>query len=102
MYNGHVHDDFVVQRTSAYIDQVDLRHSFVSSLGTGALQEYYIGHQAQLHGAHDRSFLALSVQSDNHLSQLSVRQTLDFAARCQGAGFGEYSVVVYAMQIYPS
>ena len=102
MYNGHVLDEFVVQRTSAYIDQVDLRHSFVTSLGTGALQECCSrGHQAQWHGAHDRSFLVLSVQSDNHLSQLSVRQTLDFAARCQGAGFGGYSVV-YAMQIYPS
>lgn len=31
-------------------------------------------------------------QSDNHLAELTVRETLDFAARCQGAseGFSEY------------
>ncbi|XP_023513303.1 ABC transporter G family member 31-like [Cucurbita pepo subsp. pepo] len=31
-------------------------------------------------------------QSDNHLAELTVRETLDFAARCQGAseGFAEY------------
>jgi hypothetical protein len=28
------------------------------------------------------------IQNDNHLPQLSVRQTLDFAARCQGPAFG--------------
>ncbi|KAK9815874.1 hypothetical protein WJX72_011087 [[Myrmecia] bisecta] len=44
-YNGHRLNEFVVERTSAYIDQVDL-----------------------------------------HLPTLTVRQTLDFAARCMGEG----------------
>ncbi|KAE8055599.1 hypothetical protein FH972_012428 [Carpinus fangiana] len=50
-YNGHRHDGFCVQRTSAYISQ-----------------------------------------TDNHLAELTVRESLDFAARCQGAseGFSGY------------
>ncbi|CAI9106961.1 OLC1v1006213C1 [Oldenlandia corymbosa var. corymbosa] len=50
-YNGHELDEFVVQRTSAYISQ-----------------------------------------TDNHIAELTVRETLDFAARCQGAseGFAGY------------
>ena len=30
-------------------------------------------------------------QVDNHIAELTVRETLDFAARVQGAGFGERS-----------
>ena len=26
-------------------------------------------------------------QTDNHIGELTVRETLDFAARCQGVGF---------------
>ncbi|XP_025885245.2 ABC transporter G family member 31-like [Solanum lycopersicum] len=50
-YNGHKEDEFCVQRTCAYISQID-----------------------------------------NHIAELTVRETLDFAARCQGAshGFGDY------------
>ncbi|XP_057956194.1 ABC transporter G family member 31 isoform X2 [Malania oleifera] len=50
-YNGHMLDEFCVQRTSAYISQ-----------------------------------------TDNHIAELTVRETLDFAARCQGAseGFAGY------------
>lgn len=50
-YNGNRLDEFVVQRTSAYISQ-----------------------------------------TDNHIAELTVRETLDFAARCQGAGedFAEF------------
>lgn len=50
-YNGHLLDEFCVQRTSAYISQ-----------------------------------------TDDHIPELTVRETLDFAARCQGAseGFAGY------------
>ncbi|KAK1311612.1 ABC transporter G family member 31 [Acorus calamus] len=50
-YNGHALDEFVVQRTAAYISQ-----------------------------------------TDNHIGELTVRETLDFAARCQNAsdGFSGY------------
>ncbi|XP_010262843.1 PREDICTED: ABC transporter G family member 31-like [Nelumbo nucifera] len=50
-YNGHMLNEFCVQRTSAYISQ-----------------------------------------TDNHIAELTVRETLDFAARCQGAseGFAGY------------
>ena len=46
-YNGHMLDDFCIQRTSAYISQ-----------------------------------------TDNHIAELTVRETLDFAARCEGASEG--------------
>ncbi|KAH9560799.1 hypothetical protein CY35_06G126700 [Sphagnum magellanicum] len=45
-YNGHSLNEFVPQRTSAYISQFD-----------------------------------------NHIGELTVRETFDFAARCQGAGY---------------
>ncbi|KAJ4838000.1 hypothetical protein Tsubulata_027879 [Turnera subulata] len=45
-YNGHMMNEFVPQRTAAYISQNDL-----------------------------------------HLGQLTVRETLEFSARCQGSGF---------------
>eukprot|EP01018_Ginkgo_biloba_P026516 Gb_28918 [translate_table: standard] len=45
-YNGHTMDEFVPQRTSAYISQHDL-----------------------------------------HIGEMTVRETLDFSARCQGVGF---------------
>ncbi|CAK9221411.1 unnamed protein product [Sphagnum troendelagicum] len=45
-YNGHTMKEFVPQRTSAYISQMD-----------------------------------------NHIGELTVRETLDFAARCQGVGY---------------
>jgi ABC-type cobalamin/Fe3+-siderophores transport system ATPase subunit len=45
-YNGHALNEFVPQRTSAYISQ-----------------------------------------NDNHIGELTVRETLDFAARCQGVGY---------------
>ena len=48
MYNGHDLDEFVVQRTSAYIDQVGFRHSFVSSLGTGPLQEQCVAEATRI------------------------------------------------------
>ena len=44
-YNGHNMDEFVPQRTSAYISQNDL-----------------------------------------HIGEMTVRETLDFSARCQGVG----------------
>ncbi|KAI3918979.1 hypothetical protein MKW98_017427, partial [Papaver atlanticum] len=46
-YNGHEMDEFVPQRTSAYISQYDL-----------------------------------------HIGEMTVRETLNFSARCQGAGTG--------------
>ena len=46
-YNGHPLDDFVVERTSSYVDQ-----------------------------------------NDNHIAELTVRETFDFAARCLNAGLG--------------
>ncbi|KAK1392228.1 ABC transporter G family member 31 like [Heracleum sosnowskyi] len=46
-YNGHMLDEFCIQRTSAYISQ-----------------------------------------TDNHIAELTVRETLDFAARCEGASEG--------------
>lgn len=33
-------------------------------------------------------------QVDNHIAELTVRETLDFAARVQGAGFGESSKLI--------
>jgi ABC-type multidrug transport system ATPase subunit len=45
-YNGHTLNEFVPQRTSAYISQ-----------------------------------------NDNHIGELTVRETLDFSARCQGVGY---------------
>jgi hypothetical protein len=61
-YNGHRHDEFCVQRTSAYISQ-----------------------------------------TDNHLAELTVRESLDFAARCQGAseGFsGLFSLIYYLQPVW--
>ncbi|XP_043723662.1 ABC transporter G family member 31-like [Telopea speciosissima] len=66
-YNGHKLDEFCVQRTSAYISQMD-----------------------------------------THIGELTVRETLDFAARCQGAGedFAGYLKDLYGrekeMKIRPS
>ena len=31
-------------------------------------------------------------QVDNHIAELTVRETLDFAARVQGAGFGAHAL----------
>lgn len=57
-YNGHGMDEFVPQRTAAYISQYD-----------------------------------------THLGEMTVRETLAFSARCQGAGtrYGTYdsSVCIY-------
>ena len=44
-YNGHTLDEFVPQKTSAYISQYDL-----------------------------------------HIPEMTVRETIDFSARCQGVG----------------
>ena len=39
-------------------------------------------------------------QTDNHLAELTVRETLDFAARCQGAsdGFAGLFAFIYYLQ----
>lgn len=52
--NGHTHDEFVPQRTAAFISQRDL-----------------------------------------HVGQMTVRETLDFSAKCQGTGtrYGEFGVL---------
>lgn len=36
-------------------------------------------------------------QTDNHIAELTVRETVDFAARCQGAsqGFGGLSLNIF-------
>ncbi|KAI3848811.1 hypothetical protein MKW92_046664 [Papaver armeniacum] len=52
-YNGHEMDEFVPQRTSAYISQYDL-----------------------------------------HIGEMTVRETLNFSARCQGAGTGYGEMLV--------
>ncbi|XP_057852139.1 pleiotropic drug resistance protein 1-like [Cryptomeria japonica] len=53
-YNGHRMDEFVAQRTSAYVSQHDL-----------------------------------------HIGEMTVRETLDFSARCQGVGerYGNYGFI---------
>ena len=40
-------------------------------------------------------------QTDNHLAELTVRETLDFAARCQGAsdGFAGLFAFIYCLQL---
>ena len=39
-------------------------------------------------------------QTDNHLAELTVRETLDFGARCQGAsdGFAGLFAFIYCLQ----
>ena len=32
--------------------------------------------------------MVVAFQVDNHIAELTVRETLDFAARAQGAGYG--------------
>lgn len=41
-------------------------------------------------------------QTDNHIAELTVRETLDFAARCQGAseGFAGFYFILYGVNYY--
>lgn len=57
-YNGHTLDEFVAQKTSAYISQNDV-----------------------------------------HVGQMTVKETLDFSARCQGVG-SRYGTLVIIIDIY--
>lgn len=41
-----------------------------------------------LHEFHVKRTSAYISQTDNHIAELTVRETLDFAARCQGASEG--------------
>ena len=49
------------------------------------------GHYAFLHWLSNRVIsllpLPFAVQVDNHFGELTVRETLEFSARCQTAGF---------------
>ena len=58
-YNGYKLDEFVPQKTSAYISQYDL-----------------------------------------HIPEMTVRETIDFSARCQGVGSREGKVHKNASRIY--
>jgi ABC-type multidrug transport system ATPase subunit len=60
-YNGHTHDEFVPEKTAAYISQNDL-----------------------------------------HVGEMTVRETLDFSAQCQGIGtrYGQLQVLPYKNLCY--
>ena len=61
LYNGKAFSDFVVERTSGYIEQ-----------------------------------------TDQHYAPLTVRETFDFAAWCQGTGYREGMHALHAGLVVPS
>lgn len=67
--------------------RVDFR-TFVVLQSSGSVT--YNGHN--LHEFVAQRTSSYISQSDNHIGELTVRETLDFAARCQGVGYkyGEY------------
>ena len=83
-YNGESMGQFYPERTAAYVPQVPHKHSrslcaillsapVAGLLGVQAAQKDI---QQQLHA-----------QDDVHIAKLSVQETLDFSACCQGKGF---------------
>ena len=100
-YNGYSTDEFVVQRTAAYVDQQD-NHIAELTVSGAHLQSHalYICFQCQVaarmapafsnrvSGPAGRSCWAAAAL-DMCSNCMQVRETLDFAARCQGGGHGE-------------
>ena len=75
-YNGESFSSFVPQRTAAYVSQVSwLRAKGAAKGAATALQSVLRG--------------SSNMQVDNHIAELTVRETLDFAARVLGVGHKE-------------
>jgi energy-coupling factor transporter ATP-binding protein EcfA2 len=107
-YNGHRFDEFVVERSAAYVSQVcgieaqgtHVHAACSDSWGFACAPLLIWGQQVaalfthQRHNVpptHARPSLAYATlfpcQVDNHYGELTVRETFEFSARCQSTGY---------------